>query len=143
MLWKYSCYLHISKAALQNFPYENLIQTILQTKVPQEIYRTAYMLKCDFNRITSTWVFSSKFAEFFRTPVHKKTSGGLLSNILQTLFYKFSNVTLSMINLEAFFAIKLWTFVTEISCFLFFIFFWLIFLVTTFHTSIPFGELTY
>ena len=87
------------------------------------------MLKCDFNKITFQHeFFSSKCTEFFRTPVHKNTSGGLLSNKIfynkiQTLFYKFSNIIPSVINLEAFFANKLWTFFTEIWCFLIFIFF--------------------
>ena len=71
------------------------------------------MLKCDFNKIRfQHGFFSSKFPEFFRAPVHKNTSGGLLSNKtfynkIQTLFYKFSNISLSVINLEVFFANKL------------------------------------
>ena len=107
------------------------------------------MLKCDFNKIRfQHGFFSSKFPEFFRAPVHKNTSGGLLSNKtfynkIQTLFYKFSNISLSVINLEAFFANKLWAFVTEIWCFLIFIFFWFIFLLTRFHISTSFGVLTY
>ena len=43
---------YISEAALQNFPHEKLTRTILRAKVSLEIYRRAYILKCDFNKIT-------------------------------------------------------------------------------------------
>ena len=57
---------------------------------------------------------------------------------LYTLFYKFkknffSNITLSVVNLEGFFANELWAFVTEVWCFFILIFFSLIFLIATFY----------
>ena len=138
----------ISEAALQNFPYEKLIRTLPRTKVPQEIYRRAWMLKCDFNKITFQHGFFPvnllNFSEhlFIRTLLLEGCSQ-IKYFTIQTLFYKFSNITLSVINLEAFFANKLWTFVTDIWCFLIFIFFWFIFLLTIFHISTSFGVLTY
>ena len=57
----------------------------------QQIYRRILMPKCDFNKIalqlywfwnrTSAWVFSCKFAAFFRTSFPRNTSGRLLLKI--------------------------------------------------------------
>ena len=86
------------------------------------------MLKCDFNKITFQHGFFPvnllNFSEhlFIRTLLLEGCSQMKYFTI-QTLFYKFSNIILSVINLEAFFANKLWTFFTEIWCFLIFIFF--------------------
>ena len=57
----------------------------------QQIYRRTPMPNCDFNKVaeqsscratfwnrTSAWVFSCKFADIFRTPFLKNTSGRLL-----------------------------------------------------------------
>ena len=54
----------------------------------QQIYRSASMPKCDFNKYhTSAWVFSCKFVHTFRTPVPKKTSGWLLLKMYVTKTY--------------------------------------------------------
>ena len=60
----------------------------------QQIYRRILMPKCDFNKIalqlywfwnrTSAWVFSCKFAAFFRTSFPRNTSGRLLLKIETT-----------------------------------------------------------
>ena len=54
----------------------------------QQIYRRTPMSKCDFNKIakqlywnhTSAYVFSCKFATYFRTTFLRNTSGRLLLN---------------------------------------------------------------
>ena len=59
------------------------------SKNMQQIYRRIIMPKWGFNKVTvqlywnftSAWVFSCKFAEYFRTPLPKNTSGGLLLKI--------------------------------------------------------------
>ena len=57
----------------------------------QQIYRRTSMPECDFNKVasklyqnhTSAWVFSCKFATFFRTTFYNNTSGGLLVNLVK------------------------------------------------------------
>ena len=58
----------------------------------QQIYRRTPMPKCDFNKVpkqfywnhTSVWVFSCKFAAYFRTPFHKNNSGWLLLGFVES-----------------------------------------------------------
>ena len=63
----------------------------------QQIYRRTHLPKNDSNKVvlqlhqncTSTWIFSCKFAAYFRTPFPKNTFGWLFLNTLTT---DFSNV---------------------------------------------------
>ena len=63
----------------------------------QQIYRRTHLPKNDSNKVvlqlhqncTSTWIFSCKFASYFRTPFPKNTFGWLFLNTLTT---DFSNV---------------------------------------------------
>ena len=36
------------------------------SEIMQQIYRRTPMPKCDFNKVASAWVFSSKFAVYFQ-----------------------------------------------------------------------------
>ena len=67
------------KAKLQKQPSRGVLKKRCSENI-QQIYRRTPMPKCNFNKVAlqSSWMFSCKFAAYFRNTFSKNISGWLL-----------------------------------------------------------------